>query len=169
MKIDSCDRAILDAEDILKVLLQGGDISDICAEESVDVEKYNSNIEQVLEKSKIEVSPVTIDREDFHKDRSKQWNIPDEYLDFDIYDKLISKCSNNEQLERVELEYALFDERGLLPVLRLLFFLVDYFRVNKYVWGVGRGSSVSSYILYLIGIHKVDSIKYDLCITEFLK
>ena len=36
-------------------------------------------------------------------------------------------------------------------------------------WGVGRGSSVSSYCLYLIGIHMVDSIKYNLDIQEFFK
>ncbi len=57
----------------------------------------------------------------------------------------------------------------MTKVLNLLLYLVDHFRTNKIVWGVGRGSSVASYILYLIGIHKVDSIKYDLDIGEFLK
>jgi len=42
-------------------------------------------------------------------------------------------------------------------------------RKNNLVWGVGRGSSVSSYLLYLIGVHKVDSYKYRLDIKEFLK
>jgi DNA polymerase III alpha subunit len=48
-------------------------------------------------------------------------------------------------------------------------YLVDTLRKNNVVWGVGRGSSVASYILYLIGVHKVDSIKYNLDINEFLK
>jgi DNA polymerase III alpha subunit len=37
------------------------------------------------------------------------------------------------------------------------------------VWGVGRGSSVASYVLFLIGTHKVDSVKYELDFNEFLK
>jgi DNA polymerase III alpha subunit len=57
----------------------------------------------------------------------------------------------------------------MFDLLFYLKYLVDTLRENKVVWGVGRGSSVASYVLYLIGIHKIDSIKYDLDITEFLK
>jgi DNA polymerase III alpha subunit len=42
-------------------------------------------------------------------------------------------------------------------------------REHGVVWGVGRGSSVASYVLFLIGIHKIDSLYYDLPIDEFLK
>jgi DNA polymerase III alpha subunit len=34
---------------------------------------------------------------------------------------------------------------------------------------VGRGSSVASYVLFLIGVHKIDPIKYELPIEEFFK
>jgi DNA polymerase III alpha subunit len=54
-------------------------------------------------------------------------------------------------------------------MLRLLFYLVDDFRERGVVWGVGRGSSVASYCLFLIGVHKIDAILYDLSIKEFLK
>ena len=37
------------------------------------------------------------------------------------------------------------------------------------LWGVGRGSSVASYALFLIGVHKIDSVKYDLDWREFLR
>jgi DNA polymerase III alpha subunit len=56
-----------------------------------------------------------------------------------------------------------------MDLLKYLKYLVDTMRENKIVWGVGRGSSVASYALYLIGVHKVDSIKYQLDINEFLK
>jgi DNA polymerase III alpha subunit len=36
------------------------------------------------------------------------------------------------------------------------------------VWGIGRGSSVSSYVLYVLGVHDVDSYAYDLDIGDFL-
>jgi len=50
-----------------------------------------------------------------------------------------------------------------------MIYFVDTLRKHNILWGVGRGSSVSSYILYLIGIHRIDSIKYNLNIGEFLK
>jgi len=48
-------------------------------------------------------------------------------------------------------------------------YLVDLMRENNIVWGVGRGSSVSSFVLFLIGIHRINSIYYDLDVEEFLK
>ena len=55
------------------------------------------------------------------------------------------------------------------PILQLLVYIIDIMRKNNLVWGVGRGSSVASYVLYLLGVHKVDSYKYSLDIKEFLK
>ena len=46
---------------------------------------------------------------------------------------------------------------------------VDFMRSNNIVWGVGRGSSVASYVLYLIGVHRVNSIQYDPGLREFLR
>jgi DNA polymerase III alpha subunit len=63
----------------------------------------------------------------------------------------------------------LFQARNLLTLLQYLKYLVDTLRTNKIVWGVGRGSSVSSYVLYKIGVHKIDSLYYDLDPAEFLK
>ena len=57
----------------------------------------------------------------------------------------------------------------MIDVLRFMVYMIDTMRKNNIVWGVGRGSSVSSYILYLIGVHKVDSIKFELNIEEFLR
>ena len=58
--------------------------------------------------------------------------------------------------------------RNLFPVLKVLIYIIDTMRKNNLVWGIGRGSSVASYVLYLIGVHKVDS-KYNLDIKEFPK
>jgi DNA polymerase III alpha subunit len=69
----------------------------------------------------------------------------------------------------VGLELLLFQERDLFLLLKQLKYIVDTWRKNNIVWGVGRGSSVASYVLYLIGVHKINSIYYDLNIEEFLK
>jgi DNA polymerase III alpha subunit len=54
-------------------------------------------------------------------------------------------------------------------LLRYLKYFVDTMRANNVLWGLGRGSSVSSYVLYLLGVHKINSMFYDLDIREFLK
>jgi len=54
-------------------------------------------------------------------------------------------------------------------LLKFLRYMVQVMRDNNIVWGVGRGSSVASYVLYLIGVHKIDSLYYDLDVTDFLR
>ena len=76
---------------------------------------------------------------------------------------------NAEASQRVEMELAMYKERGLYPILQVLIYVVDTLRKHNLVWGVGRGSSVASYLLHLIGVHKVDSVKYNLDIKEFIK
>ena len=50
-----------------------------------------------------------------------------------------------------------------------MIYLVDIMQENKVIWGVGRGSSVASFVLYLIGIHKINPITHDLDWREFLR
>jgi DNA polymerase III alpha subunit len=107
---------------------------------------------------------------------SQEFNIPQHYKDIDVEDyvrKLIPNrvdgTDNAEASQRVELELALYKARNLYSILQLMIYIVDIMRKNNLVWGVGRGSSVASYVLYLIGVHKIDSITYNLDIEEFLK
>ena len=81
----------------------------------------------------------------------------------------IKTPAEDETMQRVWEELDAFKERDMHNLLRYMIYLVDFMREHNIVWGVGRGSSVSSYVLYLIGIHKVDSIKYGLDINEFLR
>jgi DNA polymerase III alpha subunit len=106
---------------------------------------------------------------DFDSNNQKNWFITKEYQNFDIIDFLLSQTQNEEQYQRVIKELELYVQYNMLDVLIYIKYLVDTMRKNNIVWGVGRGSSVASYILYLIGIHKIDSIKYNLDIHEFLK
>ncbi len=107
--------------------------------------------------------------EEFDKVNQKNWYMPDKYKKLDILEHIINLCKTDQELERVSVELALYQDRNLLDLLKFLKYLVDTMRENEIVWGVGRGSSVSSYVLYLLGIHKIDSIKYELDIKEFLK
>jgi len=107
--------------------------------------------------------------EQFDESNQSQWHMPDEYKEFDIVTWLIDQCETEDEMERVGDEIILYDDRNLLPLLQFLKYMIDTFRENNVVWGVGRGSSVASYVLYLIGVHKVDSIKYKLNVDEFLR
>ena len=95
--------------------------------------------------------------------------MPKDYKSFDILEFLISLCKTEDETNRVLDEMKLFAQYDMIELLCYLKYLVDTMRENNIVWGVGRGSSVSSYCLYLLGVHKIDSIKYDLDIREFLK
>jgi len=97
------------------------------------------------------------------------WHMPATWHDFDIVEYLLNKCETDEQVNRVATELTLYDERKLLPLLQFLAYMIDTFRKNNVVWGVGRGSSVASYVLFLMGVHKTDSMLYDLDVTEFLR
>lgn len=96
------------------------------------------------------------------------WMIPNEYENLDIESFLHSICPH-ENKQRLIDELKLYKKHDMIPVLKAMKFLVDKFRENHIVWGVGRGSSVASYTLFLIGVHKIDSVKYCLQIDEFFK
>ena len=98
-----------------------------------------------------------------------KWHMPDEYKELDIAEYVLGLCKEEHELQRVGKELLLFQERDAFDLLRYLKYLVDTLRKNNVVWGVGRGSSVASYVLFLIGVHKIDSLYYNLDINEFLR
>jgi DNA polymerase III alpha subunit len=101
--------------------------------------------------------------------QQQNWYMPEEYKQLDIAQWVLDQCDNDPKLQRVGKELMLYQERDLFNLLRYLKYFVDTMRKNTVVWGLGRGSSVSSYVLYLIGVHKIDSMYYDLDIEEFLR
>jgi DNA polymerase III alpha subunit len=106
---------------------------------------------------------------EFDQDQQSRWHMPDNYKNMDIAQWVLDQCSTQEELQRVGQELLMFQERELFDLLRYLKYFVDTMRQHSVMWGLGRGSSVASYVLYLIGVHKINSIYYDLDIREFLK
>ena len=166
------------------MLYDGEDISSI---EEVDwhedFEKYNNAVEKNhLQNSLFKaIKKLSLDIDEYDKENQSEWFIPEEYKALDIEEWLFTKVMKEKQhagvdfvynsIEwmRVEQELEAYKERGLIPVLRYMIYLVDTMRENNIVWGVGRGSSVASYVLYIIGIHRINSIAYDLDWREFLR
>ena len=106
---------------------------------------------------------------EFDKTNQDNWYMPQSYYDMDIKKYLLDKCQSQEEIDRVETEYKLFERKGFIRVLQFLVYFVDTLRKHNIVWGVGRGSSVASFCLFLIGVHKINPMIYNLDYTEFLR
>ena len=105
----------------------------------------------------------------YHQRLQGQWQMPEEYQQLDIARWLLEQCSGDVELQRMGRELLLFQDRNLMVLLQYLKYLVDTLQKNSVVMGVGRGSSVASFALYKIGVHRINSIEYDLPIEEFLR
>ena len=144
----------------------------VLCDPSDDIDKFNAAMrEQYLPELK-QYIPLDVDQKTFDGALQSEWFMPDEYKDINVYEYILGKaetpCPQHIQ-DRIWKELVEFDERGMFPLLQYMIYLVDFMRENNIVWGVGRGSSVASYVLYLIGVHRIDSIQYDLDWTEFLR
>lgn len=107
--------------------------------------------------------------EDFDNNNQSKWHLPIEYLNMDIAQYVLDKCNTETELQRAGEELIKFQEREMFVLLKYLKYLVDTMRKNNIVWGVGRGSSVASFVLFLLEVHRINSLYYDLSIDEFLK
>ena len=151
------EKHLADEQIGIELLYRGQDLSDVAFD---DIDRFNKFA------TELEISPIS----DISL-ISKEFNIPQHYKELDVEKYLRERLIQRDpdEIGRVEMELDMYRERGLFPVLQLLIWIVDTMRKHNLVWGVGRGSSVSSYLLYILGVHKVDSYKYDLDIKEFLK
>lgn len=173
MKINEYGQVTITTDEAFQSLYAGkiNTLESVFVDNDTEISKYNSarliNADRIAELKTLIESNLPI--KDFDKLNQNNWFMPDEYKVFEIADFLLDQCQTKEQEDRVIEELALYFQYNMIDVLRYCKYLVDTMRTNNILWGVGRGSSVASYVLYLIGIHKIDSIKFDLDINEFLK
>jgi DNA polymerase III alpha subunit len=141
----------------------------VLCDPSDDVDRFNAAMEEQGFDKLQKYIPLDVDQKTFDGVCQSEWFMPDEYKNMDVYSYVEQKCNTHEEVQRIDEEFIAFDEKGLLDLLRYMVYLVDFMRENNIVWGVGRGSSVASYVLYLIGVHRINSIQYDLDWREFLR
>lgn len=168
--LDEYGRYLLSSDEAISMICEGKDIEGCFFIDETDVLLYNEHCEQVLSKEKLNVyQEEDISLEEFHERQSSKWNIPWTYTILDIEKHILGLCDTQEETDRVNIELDLFKKYELLDMLRFMKYFVDTMRKEEKVWGVGRGSSVSLYSLYLMKVHRVDSIKYKLDCKEFFK
>lgn len=110
------------------------------------------------------------------------YTIPDRYLDIDLKqymtsklldrlseDNIVAESDVRARIARILKEIKLFKEYGIEDLIRVTIYIVDTFNEHNVVWGTGRGSSCACYSLYVIGLHDVDSVRYNLDLSEFFR
>jgi DNA polymerase III alpha subunit len=167
--LNNDNEIIIDEDKLVELFLQGNDVHMVTMENTISIDRYNQFCNLFLIDEKIDVELPNNGSDKYNKESVNNWWMPDEYKNLNIIDYLLSKTNNEKEYQRVIEELAEFQERGLMPLLNYMVYFVTTMDNNNVVMGVGRGSSVASYILYLIGVHKVDSIKYDLDYKEFFR
>jgi DNA polymerase III alpha subunit len=170
MKYDQYGQTYTTSNELCDLLYKNPklDISLFQVEDSIE---YNRSVAELHAELDLLDNYHKIDQtvEEFDNQLQRNWHMPEEYKQLDITSYVLGLCKEDYELQRVGQELLLYQERDLFDLLRYLKYLVDTLRKNNVVWGVGRGSSVASYVLFLLGVHKIDSLYYNLDIDEFLK
>jgi hypothetical protein len=167
------DQLVFSDSDVCDLLMQGRDIDSIknvVVDDTVDLEGLVKHVD-CPDSLLTWTFPYNQDTSvtGFHDAQQLMWHMPGEYKQLDIAAHVLGLCTNEAELQRCGQELLLYQERDLFNLLRYLKYLVDIMIENKVIWGVGRGSSVASYVLYKLGVHRVDSLYYNLDINEFLR
>jgi len=173
MKTNDFGEMIFGEDDLCDLIMQGRDVTTmgrVTVDTGFDLERLVQSIEdpgELMTWTFPEASDIAVP--EFDRRRQEIWAMPDPYKDLDIAEHVLSLCTTQAQLQRVGQELLLYQERDLFDLLRYLKYLVDVMTEHRVIWGVGRGSSVASYVLYLLGVHRIDSMFYDLDPREFLR
>jgi DNA polymerase III alpha subunit len=172
-KTNKFGQMIFAEQDLCDLVMQGQDIAKfngVIVDPPVDLETAALILEDVpgfIEYDKYAEENLTV--AEFDHRNQQDWFMPQEYKQLDIAKHVLDLCQNEAELQRVGEELLLYQERNLFDLLRYLKYLVDVMQTNHMIWGVGRGSSVASYVLYLLKVHRVNSMFYDLDPAEFLR
>ena len=167
---------IFNESDVCDLLMQGrnpASLNRMLVDSSVNIEQLNIEhmvdfVDRMPEFIK-HVGDPAVNMTVFDQQAQARWHMPEEYKTLDIAEYVLGLCSTEAELQRVGHELLLYQDKDLFNLLRYLKYLVDVMTTNRVIWGVGRGSSVASYVLYKLGVHRIDSMFYNLEPEEFLR
>ncbi len=169
--IDEYGNTTFNMQGVIDLLMKGGEVPGIQVLEEDAFLNFNQLCREFdhPEDQVAFYQPPQVPVETWDAERQTRWFIPEPFVSLNVLDWLVERCTTEEQGIRILEEWKLFEEKGMENVLRFMIYMVDHLRSNDILWGVGRGSSVASYALYLIGVHRIDSMRFGLDYREFLK
>ena len=172
MKTNNHGELIYNQSDLCDLVMKGhnlNELSELTVDSTVDLETAALILEDVPSFVKYDSLIEQISTEEFDHRNQQQWFMPQQYKQLDIAAHVLDLCRSDAELQRCGQELMMYQQRGLFDLLRYLKYLVDTMTQHRLIWGVGRGSSVASYVLYKLGVHRIDSMYYDLDPAEFLR
>jgi DNA polymerase III alpha subunit len=163
--------SVVDAEMVAHLLLRGVEPKFLrVTETNWEIDQFNLNVPDDQEIRKDVVEPVSLDL---------KWRLPKEFFDLDLGAYVVDKMSKfletsgyapeqeNQAIERVAVELEEIHQRGMIEFFKTVIYILETFKQKNVIWGVGRGSSCASYVLFILGLHSVDCIKLDVPMSEF--
>lgn len=168
MRVDKFGQFVFQESDLLDLFLENPDreMKNVLLDTDI---VFNNDLDIKNIPKTILYQDKDISLEEFDKNNQSIWHMPDHYKDMDIAKYILDQCKDDAELQRAGEELLLYQNLDLFMLLKYLKYLVDTMKEHNIVWGVGRGSSVASFVLYLLGVHKINSLYYGLDIDEFLK
>lgn len=158
---------ICNSSAMIELLYSGQTLNGIYCDNILDANEWNYS---ALVSDSTDIGPQYADRPQYADiDWFIYWSTPEPWASLDLKEWCYAKCKTQEEFDRVDLELLEFDKRSMQYVIKHLIYCVDTWRSNNILWGVGRGSSVSSFILHLIGINRINPLEYNLELHEWLK
>lgn len=152
-------------DELAGMLLKGIPVSSLATTEvNGEVQRFNA------------MSPESISIKVTTNIPQLQWLLPEKYLTLNLKEYLAEKFLEKfqvedelfeDRLDRLNNEIVEIDHRNLEMLFKTIIYVLDTFKEKQLVWGVGRGSSCACFILYILGLHMVDPIKYRISMTEF--
>lgn len=172
MNLSNQSIPIYSAKDLLDLIYKSqlGFLDKVLVEPSNEITEYiETNKKLNLDLPELSTfQDIDLSIEEFDQLLQSNWFMPEEYKNMDIEGFLVNQCPK-QNYQRLIDELQEFRSRNMIDLLRWLKYFVDTCRSENLVWGVGRGSSVASYTLFLLGVHKIDSVKYNLDWRDFLR
>ena len=147
------------SEQLEKLLLMSIPIEKIkIINEDSNIKKFNYLLDNKI--TKYEENETSVDL---------SYNIPKKYLEMDLDEKIQKIIEEESEIGqiRIQNEYLEFKRRNLESFLKTIIYIIDEFKNNNVVYGIGRGSSCASYLLFKLGLHSVDCLKYNIPMHEF--
>lgn len=172
MKQNKHGEQVFNEEDLVDLIMRGFDTSGfdgMIVDSTIDLKTAALILDHVPQLIAYNDLMEAMPTEEYDHRCQSRWFMPDSYKKLDIAEHVLNLCATDAELQRCGHELMLYQERGLFDLLRYLKYLVDVMSQHRLIWGVGRGSSVASYVLYKLKVHGIDSLYYDLDPAEFLR
>lgn len=146
----------------IDLLLAGRQLKGCVINNQHDVDEYN-HWQRLFEQQ-----GHVLSQEPTNQQRVNTWFMPSHAQNIDILEYLLSQSLEPHEKQRIHMEMERFRSYGLEPLLRMIKYLVEEMTKKNLVWGVGRGSSVASFVLYKLGLNQINPITFQLDFDEFL-